>query len=319
MSNAAGQARSRTQEFSVPGFLSAEKRHTLFLFLMALAAIVLALTLTYYGWSYYTLDQAHRPFSAKHALLRPGGKVGLRLGIVGFVLFVLVYLFPLRKRWPALARIGKTKQWLDFHVMLGLMAPVVITFHSSFKISGFAGMAYWTMIALMISGLVGRYFYAQIPRHIGAAEMSLKEMQEVSAELLEALNNQKVLTVSSVERLLRLPSSQEVQSMPLLHALFQMAWLDIARPFKVWSLRRHASGFGGSLLCLGGVLRTRHVELERIVSLASRQAALSKRILFLAKTHRVFHLWHVIHRPFSLSFAVFVIIHVVVVMALGYF
>ena len=319
MSNAVDQTPSRTQPFSVPGFLNAEKRHTSFLFLMAMAAIALAVTLTYYGWSYYTLDQAHRPFSAKHVLLRPGGKIGLRLGIVGLVLFLLVYLYPLRKRWPALARIGETKHWLDFHVMLGLVAPVVITFHSSFKISGFAGMAYWTMIALMISGLVGRYFYAQIPRHIGAAEMSLREMHEVSYELLEALNNQRVAAVSSVERLLRLPSSQEVQSMPLLRALFQMAWLDIARPFKVWSLRRRASGFGGSLLCLGGVLRTRHIELERIVSLASRQAALSKKILFLAKTHRVFHLWHVIHRPFSLSFAIFVIIHVAVVIALGYF
>jgi len=33
--------------------------------------------------------------------------------------------------------------------------------------SGFRGMAYWTMIALTASGLVGRYFCSQIPMRIG--------------------------------------------------------------------------------------------------------------------------------------------------------
>jgi hypothetical protein len=70
---------------------------------------------------------------------------------------------------------------------------------------------------------------------------------------------------------------------------------------------------------LGGILHTRRAALERAISLASEQAALAKQILFLSKTLRVFHLWHVIHRPFSLSFAILVIIHVTVVISLGYF
>jgi hypothetical protein len=32
----------------------------------------------------------------------------------------------------------------------------------------------------------------------------------------------------------------------------------------------------------------------------------------------VFHLWHVIHRPFSYSFAILSILHVTVVLLLGY-
>jgi hypothetical protein len=301
------------------GFWDARKRHRLWIGLMVAFAALLAVVLTVYGWDYYTLDQGQRPFSAKHADLKPSGKIGLRLGFLGLFLFAMVYLYPLRKRWYALGRIGKTTNWLDYHITLGLIAPVVISFHSSFKIHGFAGMAYWTMLALTVSGLIGRYFYAQIPRSLGAAEMSLKEMQSLSAELLEGLNSQKMLSVSELSRLFRLPDSNEVQSMPILRMLIRMARLDLARPWKLWALRRRQIGFGRSIFTLGGVLRTRNAELERAITLARRQASLAKRILFLSKTQHVFHLWHVIHRPFSLSFAIFVLIHVAVVMWLGYF
>ncbi len=277
------------------------------------------MALTLHGWRYYILDQALRPISPLHADLKPSGRIGLRLGMFGFGLFVLVYLYPLRKRWPWLQRIGNTKHWLDFHILLGLVAPVFITFHCAFKIHGFAGMAYWAMAGLTISGIVGRYFYAQIPRKIGAAEMSLKEMQEMSAQIAEQLSTQKALPAAAVQRLFRLPSSQEVREMPVLRALLIMTLLDVTRPFKVWSLRRRGSGLARRLLTLGGILPTGHAELESVISMASKQAALAKRILFLSRTHRLFHLWHVVHRPFSLSFAIFVIIHVAVVTSLGYF
>jgi hypothetical protein len=285
----------------------------------AFAALALTAMLVVYGWSYYGLEQASRPFSPRHALLKASGAVGLRLGILGFVLFALVYLYPLRKRWPALGRIGRTSRWMDYHVLLGLTAPVIVTFHSTFKTQGFAGMAYWTMIAMTVSGVIGRYFYAQIPHSIDAAEMSLKEMQELSAQMMEELGTQKILPASEIERLFHLPDSELVKSMPMLRALLEMSWLDLTRPFKVWALRRRGTGFFGALLTLGGILHSSNQELEKAISLAARQTAFAKRILFLSKTQRVFYLWHVIHRPFSLSFALFVIIHVAVVIVLGYY
>jgi len=107
--------------------------------------------------------------------------------------------------------------------------------------------------------------------------------------------------------------------MSLIGALCRMVMLDLARPLKVWSIRRRSEGPLGKVLTLGGILPSRHYELERAILLVSKQAALAKRILFIAKAERVFFLWHVIHRPFSLSFAIFVIIHVGVVVSLGYF
>jgi hypothetical protein len=40
---------------------------------------------------------------------------------------------------------------------------------------------------------------------------------------------------------------------------------------------------------------------------------------FLERVQQVFHLWHVVHRPFSYSFVALVAIHITVVLLLGYF
>ncbi len=310
---------SQARPWAIQVFANPEMRHRALVILTVSVSIVLAAAMALYGRNYYIIDQVQRPFSYKHAQLKPSGTVGLKLGMFGLFLFCLVYLYPLRKRWMWLARQGKAKHWLDFHMILGLVAPVVISFHSAFKIQGFAGMAYWTMVALVISGLVGRYFYAQIPRTLDAATMTLKDTQDLGRQVMDEFGAQRVFEISEIEKLFHLPDVQAVQKMSVAKALCETVAWDFARPARIWSLRRQKEGAWGKLLTLGGIFPSRHGELERAISLVSRQASLSKRILFLSKAERVFFLWHVVHRPFSLSFAIFVIIHIGVVVSLGYF
>jgi len=304
---------------NVVRWFSAGNRARTFLLVISAGVTALALALSIYGWDYYTLDLMHRPLSPKHPLLKPSGIAGLRLGMLGFFGFILVYFYPLRKHWQALGRIGKTQNWFNFHVLMGLASPLIITFHSAFKEQGFAGMAYWTMVALVGSGIIGRYFYAQIPRNISAAELSVKEMQDLESALLNELKSDGHLKPGEIMQLFHLPDPKEVQAMTTYRALMRMISLDLFRLSRIWSLRRRGTRAGRRVLSLGGIVPTGDVELEKAISLASKHAALSKRILFLSKTHRVFHLWHVVHRPFSLSFAVFVIFHVAVVIWLGYY
>jgi hypothetical protein len=69
---------------------------------------------------------------------------------------------------------------------------------------------------------------------------------------------------------------------------------------------------------IGGLLSSSSPEVERVVRLVRRKASFSRRVIFLGHTQRVFHLWHVIHRPFSYAFAVLAVLHIVVVMGLGF-
>jgi hypothetical protein len=296
-----------------------ERGHRVRLFRGYLLAIGLVVGLSIYGFSYYTLSSAERPFSPKHTLLRPSGSVGLNLGFLGFAIFMGIFLYPLRKAWPWLGQQGSARHWLDIHVLLGLTAPFIIAFHSSFKFRGFAGIAFWIMLAVSLSGVIGRYLYSQIPRSLNAAELSMRELQELQEKLAAQLDRQNLLPQADIRSLLKLPSQEQVDRMFAPISLVYMMLLDVARAFRIARLRRHALSFGDQLSTLAGFLKTRNRDLEKAISMAREEASTAKRVLFLKRSQQVFHLWHVVHKPFSYTFALLAVIHIAVVMMMGYF
>ena len=52
-----------------------------------IAAMAFVAAFAIYGFDYYTLGSSERPFSPKHALLRPSGTIGVNLGVFGVLLF----------------------------------------------------------------------------------------------------------------------------------------------------------------------------------------------------------------------------------------
>jgi hypothetical protein len=294
-----------------------EKSHRLRMNVLYAIAGLGIIVLAIYGSDYYLLSSAERPFSPKHMALRPNGSIGLWLGVFGTVMFFVIFLYPLRKRWDWLRSKGNTRHWLDFHVLLGLSAPFVIAFHASFKFRGVAGMAFWIMSAVALSGVIGRYLYAQIPRSLSAAELSLQDVRDEQAQLTQQLTAQRLFSASALAPLFHLPDERRVQSQSMLIALAMMMGIDFLRFLHISRLRLRALNFWACVATAGGLLASRNEELERVIVAARRQAALAKRILFLSRSQQVFHLWHVVHKPFSYSFAVLAVLHIVVVMLFG--
>lgn len=301
------------------GLADVEKRHRVRLYFLYALAIAINAAIFIYGFDYYKLSAMDRPFSPKHHLLRPSGPFGLYLGFFAVALFVGIFLYPIRKHWPWLASIGSTRHWLDIHILMGLTAPTIVAFHSTLKFKGIAGMAFWIMFAVSASGVVGRYLYGQIPRKVTTAELSMRELQDLQAELSRQLTAQNLLPEADLRALLRLPDANRVARLPIALAIVYMMFLDIARKFRVARLRRHALRGSASLATLAGFLPTRHREIERAIHAAAEEAALSKRVLFLSRSQKVFHLWHVVHKPFSYAFAVLALIHIGLQFVLGYF
>jgi hypothetical protein len=295
-----------------------EKGHKRLLTLSAAAAVCGVGALLYYGLGYYLAGPQDRPYHPHHAMLRPGGLIGISLGFFGVFLFFLIFLYPLRKRWRWLASIGDSRHWFNFHILLGVTAPVVIAFHASFKFSGLAGMAYWIMFAVALSGIVGRYVYAQVPRRRNSTELSLQELKEVQERLTTKLSAQRLVKPADLAALFRLPDARRVANESALLAFCALMWIDLRRPFRIARVRRHSLGFLDKLLTLGGALSSRNRELERTIAVAREQARLSKKLLFLAKSQKILHLWHVVHRPFSYSFAVLALAHITIALLFGF-
>jgi len=295
-----------------------ERLHQTLVYVAAAAAVLLIVFLTIYGFDYYRLSSVERPFSAKHALLKPSGRIGIKLGLLGTSLLAVVFVYALRKRISWLARRGTTKHWLNFHVVAGCSAPIVLAFHSAFKFRGIAGVAFMIMLAVALSGIIGRYLYAQIPRSLDSADASLKDLHGYEEELAAKLSHQQLLSTSDLEPLLRIPSAEKVRSMPAIRAILLMLTIDVTRPFHVARLRLKASGWRELAFSAGGLLPTSNHDLEAVIVTVKRKSSLAKRMVFLNQTHRLFHLWHVIHRPFSFSFLILALVHIGIVLSLGY-
>lgn len=299
--------------------VDSDRGHRIRLRLLYVLAIVSNLAIFIYGFDYYKLSAVDRPFSPKHHMFRPSGPIGLYLGFIGVALFIGIFLYPIRKHWAWLGQIGKTRHWLDIHVLMGLTAPFIIAFHSTFKFKGIAGLAFWIMFAVSASGVVGRYLYAQIPRRVTTVELSMKELQELQESLSQELASQRLLPAAQLSDLLRMPNANTVNRLPIFIALPYMIILDVVRAFGVARLRRHAISTGEYFTTFFGFFKTTHRDLERAIHAAAEEAALSKRLLFLSRSQKVFHLWHVIHKPFSYAFAVLAMLHIGLQFVLGYF
>ena len=270
------------------------------------------------GRSYYFLSLDDRPFHPLHRALRPAGRVGLSLGIFSTGLFAAIYVYPLRKRWRWLWNIGTTRQWLNFHIVMGLAAPLLVALHASFKFRGLAGLAYWIMMAVVASGVVGRYLYGQVPRSRRDAELSLADLQNMNTEMAEDLRSQMLIAEDVWRPLVAPVRREEALRMPLAKALVWMLLLDMARPFRMARLRRVALSPAERLWTLGGLLASSHPELERVVALVRRQSWLTAKICFLDRAAQIFKLWHVIHRPFSYSFLLLLTIHIGMAVWMGF-
>jgi len=295
-----------------------EWRHRLTLLVLVVCGVAMAGYLAWSGHGYYSLPLPERPFHPMHARLRPSGEIGIRLGLLSALVFAGIYMYPLRKRWRWLQKFGATRRWLDVHIVLGLVVPLLVTVHASFKLHGLIGMAYWIMMAIVASGVAGRYLYAQIPRSVTAAELSRAELAERGEKLAEQLRRQQVFTEEELAGVTALPAGQEVEAMPLWRVLLAMISADLRRPFRVAALRRRVIAPEERLRTLGGLLPSRHAELETILSSVSAKAWLTAKILFLKRAAEIFHLWHVVHKPFSYSFAVIVAAHIILVALMGY-
>jgi thioredoxin reductase len=136
---------------------------------------------------YYLLPIEARPASEKHLLLRPGSGVGLFFGF-GASALVLANLLYLARRagWPGM-RWGSLRTWMTSHVATGILAVLFATLHGAMDPRDtVGGHALLALAFLFVTGAIGRYFYAWVPRAANGRELELEEVKAELARLTES-------------------------------------------------------------------------------------------------------------------------------------
>ncbi len=109
----------------------------------------------------------------------PGSDLGYGLGLAGGLMMLALLTYPLRKHVKWLRGLGTMKPWFQAHMVLGVMGPVLVVFHTTFTVSSFnALVASLCMVIVASSGFIGRYAYRQIHHGLYGRKASVDEFEE---------------------------------------------------------------------------------------------------------------------------------------------
>jgi hypothetical protein len=199
--------------------------------------------------------------------------------------------------------------WLDVHVAAALCLPVVAAVHASWRFDGVIGLGFWSMMVVCASGVVGRFLYVHIPRNAAGLELTVDEVAAERRGLLHEVARATGIPEAQMEALLR-SDPTPCDGLGIVATARRMVRDEYQRWRAARSLRR---------LCVARQIDSRldRATLRRVVRLASREMALTQQVRMLGATQRLFHLWHVAHRPFAVTALAAVLVHVGVVVAMG--
>ena len=92
-----------------------------------------------------------------------GSRLALTCGYLGTALMVLSMAYLLQRRFGWFYRTATNQFWLDVHLMTGTVGPMFIVLHSALRLTTWVSIPFWSMVAVVGSGVLGRYLYTLVP------------------------------------------------------------------------------------------------------------------------------------------------------------
>lgn len=274
-------------------------------FIVGLAVLVL---LAINGYNYYSLPIEERFFSPSHVNLKPSGYLGHGFGIIGTLMMILgVSIYMVRKRSKKLFTFGYLKHWLELHIFLCTVGPILVLYHTAFKFGGIVSVSFWSMVLVVLSGVIGRFIYIQIPRTIQGREIDMQDLVSMREELADKLKQEMIFDVRLLNKLNELASPLRYKDLGIIK--FLSLYLKDFFVIKSFMFRLKKN------LSIAGFSKLRKNEIR---NKAQAEIILSRRLGMLRTMQSLFKYWHIAHLPFAISMFVIMIIHVIVTIAFGY-
>lgn len=280
--------------------------HRVYIASLAIIVIFVFVVMALSGADYYTTGITERHFHEQNELLKPSGFIGHGLGIAGSGLMIIgVFGYMARKRFRRLSHLGYIKYWLEFHIFLCTLGPVLVLYHTSFKFGGIVAVSFWSMVAVVFSGIIGRFIYLQIPRTIEGRELSLKDLNSVEAGLFSEMKNQfnidsEILIVLNQKLLTEAPAEEK-------NYLVRIIKRIIFERNLIHQFRKELKS-----------QKLKGRNLRKAVRIIKSKIVLNRRIAWLSSMQNFLRYWHVAHLPFALIMLVIMVVHIIVAVLFGY-
>ncbi|MEQ8767066.1 MAG: hypothetical protein RL885_24355 [Planctomycetota bacterium] len=254
------------------------------------------------GFSYYTAAQATRPLHSLHQTLRPSGTLGLPLGVCGTLLIFASLAYPIRKHMALRGRTWLTvRSWMRLHVLLGTMGPLLILFHTGFRVTSALGFAaFGAMLVVVVSGLTGRYLLVNL-RAVESGELDLGALRQ----RLEVYQK-KLIDLGLPPELLARDADIEVTEPGLWNGLKRVFVGDRESKEELVRLKEAVKSHGG----LGQ-------EAKLILVLAKRLCRERQVLVRTSEIRNLVGAWRFLHRWMSVVLVLGALFHIAVAVRFG--
>lgn len=259
-----------------------------------------------HGLDYYTTPRSERPFRADYVEMKPSGMFSHGLGVIGATMITVgVALYSSRKRIRALWNLGKLSSWLEFHIFLCLVGPILVIYHTTFKAGGIAAISLWTMLSVASSGIVGRFLYVLIPRNIKGGQLTAEQINEEFDRIGSVLRESELGTklLGAIDKHFAAIKRPET-------------FLETVKTYlSLVKSKRQVKHAVRQLISRSNLSPDVAKKLHKA---AATRASLIQRSVILLQVEKLFYYWHAIHLPFSVIMFITLAVHISVAVWLGY-
>lgn len=269
----------------------------------------------FYGYSLTTIALGIGWILREREFISAEHGVGYWLGIVGGSMMLLLLLYPLRKRIKVMRILGPTAKWFKLHMVLGILGPLLVIYHSNFNLGSFnSTVALICMLAVAGSGVVGRHIYARIHKGLYGNKTTLHELRRDLNSSLDQSQGLATFLPKFAAELDRL--ADEVQGDQItgdFGMLQSLAWSF--RKYVVWiRLRRMALRELRVAAMTSSVVGADFPRFKAATCTYIRRfVRLSTKIAQFTLYEKLFAWWHVLHMPLFIMMIVSALVHVLAV------
>jgi len=272
--------------------------------IVPVASTITLIVILCYGW-----------LNRNEGYLTPENGLGYWLGIAGTSAMLLLLLYPLRKRIKFLRLIGGITFWFRIHMILGLVGPALILFHSNFQLGSLnSNVALFAMLIVATSGVAGRYLYTKVHLGLYGRKAAVTEIL-ADADTLKRLLGEGLPAADRIAK--ELDEFAKLAMSPRTAALGSF-WSMSVLNVRARMLRRRLSTETRGLIKQeakrrGWSRRMRRKQLAAALELIALHLAAARKAGAFVFYERLFSLWHVLHLPLFALLVLAAILHVVAV------
>jgi hypothetical protein len=235
---------------------------------------------------------------------KPGVGLGYNLGLAGGLMMLTLLLYSARKHLTFMQGLGKLKHWFRIHMMLGVLGPILVIFHTTFRLGSInASIAFYCMLLVAGSGLVGRFVYTRIHKGLYGSRSTLIDAYDDLAGSSGDIKSKLHFFPKVEKKLKRFEYMALEQKRSFMAGIWLFFTFDIRRMVLTWQCRRYIK---------------HKMRAERLRDVADEASVLVGQYLTRIQTvaqfkkfEQIFSAWHVLHIPLMYMMVATAIFHVI--------